>query len=159
MSNRMVWFSFIVIVAVATIPSRSRNAEAAVGPPNVAWKDLTYDQKKAFMKAAVVPALKPVFQKFDPKKFKNVTCATCHGDDGTDRKYKMPSNDIAPLPSTPEAFQAKMKKEADWPKWTQFMSDKVVPAMGKVLNVPVFDHKKPVEGTFSCNACHKLEKP
>ena len=38
------------------------------------------------------------------------------------------------------------------------MAQKVEPAMGKLLDVPVFDPKKPVEGAFSCNNCHKLEK-
>jgi hypothetical protein len=37
------------------------------------------------------------------------------------------------------------------------MSQKVEPAMGKLLDVPVFDPKKPVEGAFGCVKCHKLE--
>ena len=37
------------------------------------------------------------------------------------------------------------------------MAHKVEPAMGKLLDVPVFDPKKPVEGAFSCAACHRLE--
>ena len=31
--------------------------------------------------------------------------------------------------------------------------------MGKLLDVPVFNPKKPVEGAFSCAKCHKLEGP
>jgi len=27
----------------------------------------------------------------------------------------------------------------------------------KLLDIPVFDPKKPVEGAFGCNRCHKLE--
>jgi hypothetical protein len=37
------------------------------------------------------------------------------------------------------------------------MAQKVEPAMGKLLDVAVFDPKKPVAGTFSCANCHKLE--
>ena len=55
------------------------------------------------------------------------------------------------------AFKAKLKTEPTWPKWTEFMAQKVEPAMGKLLDVPVFDPKKPVEGAFSCGKCHKLE--
>ena len=33
---------------------------------------MTYEQKKAYMKAAVAPTMKPIFQAFDAKKFKNV---------------------------------------------------------------------------------------
>ena len=145
-------------LVLLSIPASVRFAEGkTVGPPEVAWKDLTFKQKKAFMKDDVVPAMKPVFQEFDAKKFKKVNCDTCHGADGADCKYKMPSNDIHPLPNTAEAFQAKMKAEPTWPKWAEFMSQKVEPAMGKVLDLPVFDPKKPVEGAFGCNRCHKLE--
>ncbi len=118
---------------------------------------MTFAQKKSYMKVAVTPTMKPIFQAFDAKKFKTVNCETCHGADGADRKYKMPSNDIKPLPNTPEGFQAKMKAEPTWPKWTEFMAQKVEPAMGKLLDVPVFNPKKPVEGAFGCAKCHKLE--
>jgi hypothetical protein len=80
-----------------------------------------------------------------------------HAKDGADRKFKMPSNDIHPLPNTKEGFEAKLKVEPSWPKWTEFMAQKVEPAMGKLLDIPVFDPKKPVEGAFGCNRCHKLE--
>ena len=145
-------------LALLLIPSGVRLASGkTIGPPEVAWKDMSFEQKKAYMKAAVTPTMKPIFQTFDAKEFKHFACASCHGQDGADRKYKMPSNDIHPLPSTPEAFQAKMKAEPSWPKWVEFMSQKVEPAMGKLLDVPVFDPKKPVEGAFGCIKCHKLE--
>lgn len=148
---------FLFAVAPFTLGAGTgRAAGKAVGPPQVAWKDMTTQQKKAYMKEAVVPAMKPIFRAFDAKAFKTVNCETCHGKDGADRKFKMPSNDIHPLPNTAAAFQAALKTEPTWPKWTEFMSGKVEPAMGKLLDVPVFDPKKPVEGTFSCAKCHKL---
>jgi mono/diheme cytochrome c family protein len=136
--------AFALLVLVSAAGARLAQGKVA-GPPDVAWKDMTFAQKKAYMKTAVVPAMKPVFQAFDAKQFKTFNCATCHGKDGADRKFKMPSNDIHPLPGTPEAFQAKLKVEPTWPKWTEFIAQKVEPAMGKVLDV------------FSCAACHKLE--
>jgi mono/diheme cytochrome c family protein len=148
----------IATLALLLIPSGVRVAAAkTLGPPEVAWKEMTFAQKKAYMKAAVTPTMKPIFQAFDGKKFKTFNCASCHGQDGADRKFKMPSNGIHPLPNTAEAFQAKMKEEPTWPKWTEFMAQKVEPAMGKLLDVPVFDPKKPVKGAFGCANCHKLE--
>jgi len=143
----------LILMPVGVRPAQGK----AVGPPQVAWKDMTFDQKKAYMKEAVTPTMKPIFQAFDKKKFKTVNCQTCHGEDGADRKFKMPSNDIHPLPNTKEGFEAKLKTEPTWPKWTEFMAQKVEPAMGKLLDIPVFDPKKPVEGAFGCNRCHKLE--
>jgi hypothetical protein len=155
MPRRLV-LTFLLMFTAA--PAGMRDAQGkAVGPPQVAWKDMTYAQKKAYMKEAVMPAMKPVFQTFDAKKFKTFECQTCHGQDGPDRKYKMPSNDIQPLPNSKEGFEAKLKTEPTWPKWTEFMGKKVEPAMGKLLDVSVFDPQKPVKGAFSCNACHKLE--
>ncbi len=155
--HSIVVTGFLVVLGLGA-PAGVRVAQGkAVGPPAVAWKDMTFGQKKAYMKDAVLPTMKPIFQAFDAKKFKNVTCQTCHGEDGVDRKFKMPSNDIHPLPNTKEGFEAKLKAEPTWPKWTEFMSQKVEPAMGKLLDVPVFDPKKPVEGAFSCGKCHKLE--
>ena len=149
---------FIATFALLSIPAVVRSAPGKViGPPDVAWKDMTYQQRKAYMKAAVTPTMKPIFQAFDAKEFAKFTCETCHGKDGAERKFKMPSNDIHPLPNTPEAFQAKLKTEPTWPKWTEFMAKQVEPAMGKLLDLPVFDPKKPVKGAFSCGNCHKLE--
>jgi mono/diheme cytochrome c family protein len=145
------------LIALLT-PAGVRLAQGkAVGPPEVAWKEMTFKQKKAYMKDAVQPTMKPIFRAFDAKAFKVFNCATCHGKDGVERKFKMPSNDIHPLPNSKEAFEAKLKAEPTWPKWTEFMSQKVEPAMGKLLDMPVFDPKKPVEGALSCAACHKLE--
>src|SRR3954462_5510612 len=160
MHLRLHLSSVLVAVPIALLTIAATNRPAVgktIGPPEVAWKDMTFTQKKAYMKVAVTPTMKPIFQAFDAKEFKKFNCATCHGQDGADRKFKMPSNDIHPLPNTPEAFQAKLKAEPTWPKWTEFMAQKVEPAMGKLLDLPVFDPKKPVEGAFSCGACHKLE--
>ncbi|MES1205358.1 MAG: hypothetical protein ABUS79_05425 [Pseudomonadota bacterium] len=148
----------IFSVLFLTAPGGAGVAEGkVVGPPQIAWKDMSYAQKKAYMKDAVMPTMKPIFQAFDAKKFKTVECRTCHGEDGPDRKFKMPSNDIHPLPNTKEGFEAKLKTEPTWPKWTDFMAKKVEPAMGKLLDVAVFNPQKPVQGAFSCGNCHKLE--
>jgi mono/diheme cytochrome c family protein len=158
LSSRLSSALFTATLVLLSIPSGAGLASGkAVGPPEVAWKDMTFQQKKAYMKEAVTPTMKPIFQAFDGKKFKTFNCVTCHGNDGADRKFKMPSNDIHPLPNTEAAFAAKLKSEPTWPKWTEFMAQKVEPAMGKLLDLPVFDPKKPVKGAFGCANCHKLE--
>ena len=158
MQKRPASIFLTVAIALVCIPGGVRRAQGKTeGPPEIAWKAMSFKQKKAYMKAAVMPTMKPIFQAFDAKKFKSFTCETCHGKDGADRNFKMPSNDIHPLPGTKEAFEAKVKTEPTWPKWTEFMALKVEPAMGKLLDVPVFNPQKPVEGAFSCGACHKIE--
>lgn len=131
--------------------------KAVVGPPTVAWKDMTAKQKGKFMKDVVVPKFKPLFQAFDAKKFKVFECQTCHGEKAKELKFKMPTPGITPLPGTPEAFGAKMKTEADWPKFVEFMKEKVTPTMASTLGMPVFDHEKPAAGGFGCQNCHTIE--
>jgi hypothetical protein len=150
-------FSSVAVLSLAISWGGGPAGANTVGPPEVAWKDMTYKQRKEYMKVAVTPTMKKVFQAFDPETFKTFDCETCHGKKAIERKFKMPSPDIQPLPNTPEAFQAKMKAEPTWPKFTKFMAGEVEPAMGKLLDVPVFNPEKPVKGTFSCGACHKLE--
>ncbi len=158
MRIRPPWIPMAAGLTLLFVPVAARRADGkTAGPPEVAWKAMTYQQKKAYMKEAVIPAMKPIFQAFDAKKFKTVNCETCHGADGADRKFKMPSHDIRPLPNTEEGFKAKLASEPTWPKWTDFMAKKVEPEMGKLLDVPVFDPKKPVKDAFSCAACHRLE--
>jgi hypothetical protein len=129
-----------------------------VGPPEVAWKDMTKEQKGRYMKVVVNPKMKALFQEFDATNFKQFGCATCHGKDPKEHQFKMPSPDVHPLPSTPAAFQAATKANPTWPKFTQFMRDKVVPQVATLLGQPVFDFKKPEAGGFGCKNCHTLEK-
>jgi hypothetical protein len=133
-------------------------APEVVGPPKTAWKDLTKEQKGKFMKAVVTPKMKTTFQAFDPVMFKKFNCATCHGKKGEAREYKMPNPEMAALPSTPEAFGAKMKEKPSWEKWAKFMGEKVEPEVAGLLGLPLYDPKKPEPGQFGCTGCHTLEK-
>jgi cytochrome c553 len=154
----LVVFSSIAILFLTLLPGATGLAGTkAVGPPDVAWKDMTYTQRREYMKAAVMPKMKPIFKKFDGKTFADFTCETCHGTGASKRKYKMPSPDIKALPSTPEAFQAKLKTEPTWPKWTKFMAGEVEPTMAALLGVPAFNPEKPDKNAFSCAGCHKVE--
>jgi cytochrome c553 len=129
-----------------------------VGPPEVAWKDLTKEQKAKYMKAAVTPKMKVVFQEFDPKLFAKFNCATCHGKEAKKREFKMPNPEIHPLPGSEAAFMEMMKKKPSWEKWAKFMGEKVEPQMATLLGKPVFDPKKPDPAAFGCGGCHTIEK-
>jgi hypothetical protein len=128
-----------------------------VGPPEVAWKDMTPQQKGRFMKEVVTPKMKVTFQEFDADLFKTFDCRTCHGKDPKAKKFKMPNPEIHELPGTPAAFQAMVAKKPSWPKWTKFMGEKVEPQVAGLLGLPVFDWKKPEKGGFGCANCHTIE--
>ncbi|HEY0715576.1 MAG TPA: hypothetical protein VGF45_23040 [Polyangia bacterium] len=146
--------------APASAPSAKAAPAAATAPgQKVAWADMSKGQKTKYMKTVVTPRMKEVFQAFDAKEFKTFNCVTCHGKNPEKRKFKMPGPDIDHLPGTPEAFQAKMAKEPTWPKWVEFMKEKVQPPMAEMLGQKLFDPANPQAGGFSCQACHMIDKP
>jgi hypothetical protein len=146
--------------APATPPAAAGAAagEKVVGPPEVAWKDMTGAQKGKYMKVVVTPKMKAVFQAFDGKEFAKFGCDTCHGKDPKAKKFKMPNAEIHALPGSREAFEVVMKEKPSWPKMAEFMSQKVEPQMATLLGLPEFDPKKPEAGGFGCMNCHTVDK-
>ena len=56
------------------------------------------DQRKKYMKATVLPEMKKLFVGFD-KKYKSMTCMTCHGEKAVENKFKMPNPELPKLPA------------------------------------------------------------
>lgn len=111
---------------------------------------LTHDEKVDFMKKKVMPTMKPLFVKFDGKKFGNFNCKTCHGKDADKRKFKMPN------PSLPKLDFAALKAGKQAPKMAEFMGKTVKPEMAKLLQQPEFTETNP-KG-FGCLECHEQKK-
>src|ERR1051326_4110926 len=95
-------FAFaLLVVAAACGGSKTAASTAAttpddenapvVGPPQVAWKDMTEKQRGRYMGKVVMPKMKPLFQQFDPKGFEKFECETCHGKGAEDHTFKMPN--------------------------------------------------------------------
>lgn len=99
-----------------------------------------------FMKNQVVPTMKPLFQEFDKKEFKNFGCKTCHGKDPVKAKYKMPNAKLAKLDF------AKLKAGKQSPKAAEWMGKVVVPAMAKLFQRPQYTEENPTG--FGCLHCH-----
>ncbi len=118
--------------------------EPVVGPPQVAWKDMTKQQRGKYMARVVMPRMKEVFHAFDDKKFAKVTCATCHGPGAKDRSFTMPNPENFVLPA-PADFGSLMQEK---PEWVKFMAEKVKPEMATLLGLKEFDPQNPQPGTF-----------
>jgi hypothetical protein len=132
-------------------PAPAAGAQQVVGPPEVAWKDMTKEQKGRFMKAVVVPKMKPLFNSFDPEMFQKVDCATCHGTDAKSKGFKMPNPELFVLPGTPAEFAELAQKK---PKWIKFMGEQVKPQMAALLGLKNFDPRAPDPAAFGCHNCH-----
>jgi hypothetical protein len=126
----------------ATTPSGDDGANVVL--PDLPFDKLDHDQRAAFMKQKVVPAMKPIFQAHDPKEFEKFGCQTCHGAQAKDGHFDMPNPD---LPKLNFADMAKFKKDdLDW------MKNEVWPTMGNLLQEKLYSEDNP-KG-FSCLHCH-----
>jgi len=128
--------------ATATTPGGGEAATVVL--PDVPFDKLEHDQRIAFMKQKVVPAMKTIFQNHDPKDFAKFGCQTCHGAQAKEGHFDMPNPD---LPKLNFADMAKFKKDdLDW------MKNEVWPTMGKLLQLPLYSEENP-KG-FGCLNCH-----
>jgi acetone carboxylase gamma subunit len=117
---------------------------------------MSHDEQMAFMQQRVLPETKQLFVAFDPA-FSTMTCKTCHGEGAEKGSWEMPNPKLKPLPDSEAAFMAWVQKEPAEARWAAFMATRLEPAMGKLLEVQVFDPQTKT-GEFSCEACHVLEK-
>lgn len=128
------------------------DAKAPPGAPEVKWADKTFQQKKEWMGIEVLPKMKASFKAHDEAQFKGFNCETCHGADGKEKDYAMPTDSIYPLPKDDPIKAAMEYDEAV----TKFMIDKVVPDMAKMLDEEPYDPKTG-QGTVGCMTCHPAE--
>jgi len=117
----------------------------------IEWDKMSFAARKKYMKSTVLPEMKKVFAAFDPKAFANVTCATCHGKDSAEKKFKMPNPDLPKLPGPTDraAFMALAEKK---PEVVKFMGTQVKPKMASLLGVAEWTPASPTG--FACYNCH-----
>jgi hypothetical protein len=117
------------------------------------WEKMSKADKKQYMKDVVMPKMKPLFHDFDPKKFDNFKCVTCHGNGARTGEFKMPNPDLPKLPATKAGWDSLNNGKAAMMK---FMSKTVKPTMTDLLGMKPYDMK--TNTGFSCGNCHEMEK-
>ena len=127
-------------------------AKSEPGAPDKKWADKDFQQRKEWMGIKVLPEMKTLFKAYDEAQFKGFGCDTCHGADGKDKNYAMPTDSIYPLDKADPVGKAMKYDEAV----TKFMVEKVVPDMAKLVDAEPFDPKTG-KGTFGCFSCHPAE--
>jgi mono/diheme cytochrome c family protein len=127
-------------------PASPQPAEgsAAMVLPDVPFENLDHEQRIAFMKQRVMPVMTPVFKNHNPKDFAEFGCHTCHGEQAKAGHFDMPN---PKLPQLNFKDLSKFKKED-----LEWMGKQVMPAMGQVLNLPLYSEDNPTG--FGCLACH-----
>lgn len=140
--------------APAKPPAPAAKAPDSPAKPAMAkidWASMKKPDRKKYMKAVVLPGAKELFAAYDAKKYKKVTCQTCHGEKRVDDStYKMPNPEIAKLPTTPDAFKALKAKK---PEMVKFMAEEVKPHMAAWLGKPEWTPQNP--NGYACFGCHE----
>jgi hypothetical protein len=139
--------------ATAPPPATATEAEPVSEPPpaDMAFDDMTKNQRAAFMKHVVLPEMKAAFTTLDPK-YADADCRLCHGKGAEDKTFKMPNPDLPRLPTTKEGFD---KLAQEKPKVLQFMAGTVKPRMAALLKQPEYDPATG-QGEFGCQKCHVM---
>lgn len=121
------------------------DAAGALGEGEVAWKDMNREQRLEYMGVTVMPAMKALFQEYDPEGYAEFKCQTCHGEDMEQADFEMPNG----LYALPAADPITAAKEYD-AEVTAFMLEKLTPKMAELLGM------QPGE-EMTCMSCHEAE--
>jgi hypothetical protein len=119
--------------------SGGRPIQATAVLPDVPFAQLDHDQRVQFMKERVVPAMQPIFQQHDAKRFADFGCKTCHGERTAGGDFAMPTGELPAL-----HFEDLGKHERADVEW---MAKTVRPAMAKLVRV--------ADAEFGCKHCHQ----
>jgi hypothetical protein len=139
------------LACAETNTSTPAPATAGSAAKEVAWGDMTKDQRIDYMKTTVLPRMKQTFTTFDPDHYDKMNCVTCHGDSATDGSFKMPNPRLPVLPNSPEGFK---RLAAERPAIMDFMKNEVKPKMAAMLGIPEWTPE--TKTGFACGACHTM---
>lgn len=133
--------------AASSAPATRTGAASVPSPPSVWSVDMTKEQKAAFMKANVLPSMKPVFQSTNPTRYGDFGCKTCHGPEFKDPHEYLPKLTMK---------DGKVTAFAEKPDIAKFMAENVVPKMASAMGMAPFDMK--TGQGFGCQGCHTIDK-
>ncbi|MEI8135053.1 MAG: hypothetical protein WCH46_08290 [bacterium] len=122
------------------------HAQVSSADAPIDWEKMDHAARLAYMRKVVLPTMKAEFAKFNPERFDNVRCSTCHGDGAMDGSYKMPNAKLWKLPRSKDGWA-----KADT-SLVRFMRSTVKPKMAELLGMKPFDMK--TNTGFGCGNCH-----
>jgi cytochrome c553 len=139
-------------IVVTSCAGRSPSAAEAAR-----WSTMTEADRVAYMTSTVMPSMKALFTEFDARRYSKMTCATCHGHDGEQRRWKMPNPDllleIEAVTSSPPPHGGHGPGAA---QMDAFMKTKVAPRMAQLLGKAPSD--KAADKGEACFVCHTLDR-
>lgn len=110
--------------------------------PDSPWSEMSYEDREFYMIGKVLPITHELFTQRDADRYADFSCESCHGSDGAERRFEMPSTQrsVVHPPGSPQYEQMRQT----FPDMVRFMEEEIAPKTGILLGI---------EG-FSCNGCH-----
>lgn len=134
--------------ATPSAPQSTNGADTIQGPPKP-WVEMDASERRRYMAESVLPTMATLFTEFDPERYADFSCMTCHGDNARAVGFHMPNRLPVLWPSgTPE--QRRMVELQ--PEMARFMFNRVLPTMTQLLGQPEWNNQD--KTGFSCFNCH-----
>lgn len=112
------------------------------------WPEMDKTERKAHMKAVVMPRAAAVFREWRPEKYAAVNCTLCHGDGVKTDNFQMPTTHLPRL-----SGELLLGPEfAKHPDTTKLKLNRLVPEMADALGVKSFSVI--TRSGFGCYSCH-----
>jgi hypothetical protein len=109
---------------------------------------MSFEERRELMTTVVLPDMAKLFQQFEGKPNADMACATCHGGDAEEIRYKMPYA----LPALNPAHLPDPDVPGFGGAMAKFMFERVTPRMTELLGVPRYDAT--TGRGFGCFHCH-----
>jgi hypothetical protein len=113
-----------------------------IHPPPKPWQSMSRSEQEYYMVGYVLPIHAELFREYDAVRYARFECANCHGDDGRERNFAMPSRYLPALPAEGSPEWQRMQERN--PRGFAFMADHVLPTIRTQLGEP----------ELTCYACH-----
>ena len=125
--------------------SQRRSAREILGirGPEVAWADMSHEDREMDMIGRFLPIMSEVFHEHNAERYAHLDCVSCHGEQMQERNFELPSPDLPAIPEQGTAAYNALSMAL--PEVMHFMEQEVTPISGTLLGM---------EDDFSCHSCH-----
>lgn len=122
---------------------RSARAILGIAGPQVAWSEMSHEDKEMDMIGRFLPIMQEFFLEHDAVEYANFSCDSCHGAAMRERNFAMPAPELPAVPAANTPAYEAMRQEHE--ETTRFMEEVVTPTMGTLLGWGE---------AFNCWGCH-----
>lgn len=134
--------------AAGSMPATPENVQG----PSTPWDQMDGPAKGHWMMEQVTPTMGALFREFDPARYADFNCGTCHGERARENHFAMPTPELPVLPG-PTGDWATYGAQHE--RMIQFMGGPVEHTMASLLGQQPFDPA--TSQGFGCYDCHTHE--